>query len=389
MPFTSPARPAPTGLLAGQCIALTGRMASMTRDEAVALLEAHGARYTGTVNAATTALVVGDEGWPLKANGRLTRKLLKAQQLQRRGTSVEILSEAALLRQLGLEEADPLVCGRYSLGEAAAVLGVPRDRLRSWLRAGLIEPAETREQIPYFDLRQIIRAKALVGLAESGVSTRLLRRSLQQLRRWVPGVAESLAWLDRLVPDGRRIVFTSGDGPPFEPSGQIVFDFREPADLESVPFIGSRVDLFAAAVDHEARGELEAAADAYRELLTREGPDVEVCFNLGNVLYALGDRSAAAERFHQAVELDPQYAEAWHNLGNVLAESGQHHRAVLALRRAVELDPGYVDAHYGLADSLDELGQFKEARRHWESYLELGGNGEWAAYARQRLAEPA
>ena len=389
MPSTFPARTAAAGLLAGQCIALTGRMASMTRDEAIALLAAHGAAYSGTVHAATTILVVGDEGWPLKANGRLTRKLLKASQLQRRGLPVEILSEAALLRQLGLEEADPLVCGRYSLGEAAAVLGVPRDRVRSWLRAGLIEPVETGERIPCFDLRQIIRAKALVGLAESGVSTRLLRRSLQQLRRWVSDAAKSLTWLDRLVPDGRRIVFTSDDGSLFEPSGQIVFDFREAAELESVPFVGMQVDLFAAAVDHEVRGELESAAAAYRELLTREGPDVEVCFNLGNVLYALGDRSAAAERLRQAVELDPQYAEAWHNLGNVLAESGQHRRAIVALHRTLELDPGYVDAHYGLADSLDELGQSAEARRHWKSYLELGGSGEWAAYARQRLAEPA
>ena len=64
------------------------------------------------------------------------------------------------------------------------------------------------------------------------------------------GAREGVEQID-VSPDGRRIVFTSGDGSLFEPSGQIVFDFREAAELESVPFVGARVDLFATAVDHE------------------------------------------------------------------------------------------------------------------------------------------
>jgi Tfp pilus assembly protein PilF len=57
----------------------------------------------------------------------------------------------------------------------------------------------------------------------------------------------------------------------------------------------------------EDAGELEAAELAYRQALLEEGPDPEVCFNLGNVLHALGRKEQAAERYRQVVELDTDY----------------------------------------------------------------------------------
>jgi tetratricopeptide (TPR) repeat protein len=76
-------------------------------------------------------------------------------------------------------------------------------------------------------------------------------------------------------------------------------------------------------------------------------------------------------------------------LGNVLCELGDHRGAVRAFERALVIDPQYADGHYSLADALEELGETTTAREHWRAYLEQEAYGEWADYARSRLASRA
>jgi tetratricopeptide (TPR) repeat protein len=83
------------------------------------------------------------------------------------------------------------------------------------------------------------------------------------------------------------------------------------------------------------------------------------------------------------------YVEAWNNPGNVLAEMGRHNLAVSALRKALAIEPDYADAHYSLAEVLDEIGEHAAARPHWEAYLREEPVGEWADYARNKLADGA
>jgi DNA ligase (NAD+) len=80
-------RPA-EGPLTGSTYVVTGTLESMSREEATAALEAHGAKVTGSVSKKTTGLVVGEEPG--------ASKLTKA---QREG--VPLLSEADLLALLG------------------------------------------------------------------------------------------------------------------------------------------------------------------------------------------------------------------------------------------------------------------------------------------------
>ena len=92
------------GILAGQQIAFTGRLASLTRAEAAEFIRAYGAEFSDTVNRRTAILIVGREGWPLKRNGQPTQKLRRARQLQVRGARLEILTEEAFLESLGLQD---------------------------------------------------------------------------------------------------------------------------------------------------------------------------------------------------------------------------------------------------------------------------------------------
>ena len=90
-------------LLAGERVAFTGVLASMTHRQASELVEQHGGAAVHHVSQQTTLLVVGEEGWPLEADGQPSVKLLQAQVIQQKGLPLRILSESEWLTALGLE----------------------------------------------------------------------------------------------------------------------------------------------------------------------------------------------------------------------------------------------------------------------------------------------
>lgn len=70
--------------LKGQTWVLTGTLSKMTRNEAKAILEAKGAKVSGTVSAKSAGLVYGE------ASGS---KLTKAQEMQQKGSAIVLLNE--------------------------------------------------------------------------------------------------------------------------------------------------------------------------------------------------------------------------------------------------------------------------------------------------------
>lgn len=377
----------PTSLLQGRRVAFTGRLASMTRPEAADLIRAHGGTFVTSVTRRTSMLVVGQEGWPLRKDGSLSEKLETARHLQEGGCDVAILTEEELLQRLGLEAASSDIHRRFTLAQLGRLLKVPRDRLRSWMRAGLLESVAMVQGVCYFDFHQVTGVRTLWDLTRAGVKVEKIRRSLERLTRCLPGLDTSLAQLRILERNGLLLVRLD-EGQLVEPSGQIHFDFEEPGNAAVRPTGPASVNAegwWEEGCALEDAGQLAEAARAYREALYLGGPDAKVCFNLGNVLYGLGQLGQAAERFRQAVELDHEHAGAWNNLGNALAELGQRDEAIAAFQQAVSVSPAYADARYNLADILEEAGRFSEARRHWKEYIRLEPVGEWAEYARRRV----
>lgn len=122
-----------------------------------------------------------------------------------------------------------------------------------------------------------------------------------------------------------------------------------------------QVRAFRQAFELESAGQFSAAAEAYRQLLSRWPDQVVGHFNLGNVCYRLGDLSAAAAAYEKACEKDPRQAAFFFNLGNVRMQQGDLEAASVAYRQVNALQPGNIGALANLADAARQLHRYDEA----------------------------
>ena len=79
-------------------VAFTGRLASMSRAEAKRLVIAAGGLPVEHVSRRLSVLVIGMDGWPLLADGTVSRKLGRAEALNRGGAGIRIVSDWSLIR---------------------------------------------------------------------------------------------------------------------------------------------------------------------------------------------------------------------------------------------------------------------------------------------------
>lgn len=386
MPEVDRAQDVNPTLLRDASVVLVGRLASMTHEEAEELVEACGGRIAAKPSRVRTIVVVAEDAAALDRAGHSSAKLMRARELIREGRPVRIVAEKEFLRSLGLEDREGGVHRYYTTAQLGRILDVPRDRIRLWMRVGLIRPAKIVHRLCYFDFHQVRDAKTLVELSKSGMSLERIRASVRELKRWRPEIDRPLASFE-LVERAGRVLVRTDDGILAEPSGQLVFDLDAEREEPPQPEPTSIDDWLDLALHHEQAGRLEDAERAYRRALSVAGPQPVLCFNLANVLYNLGRKERAAERFSQAVEMDPEYVEAWNNLGNVHGDLEEPQAAIAAYRRAIELAPDYPDPHYNLAETYRLVGDLGNAREHWLTYLKIDPESPWADRIREDLRD--
>lgn len=388
----------------GRYVALVGRFASMSRAQAAEVIAAHGAHCSSHVRRGTSLVVVGQRDWLLNGDGMIPEALRHLRVLiARENAKTPVVSEEQFLKEMGLGEHAEQVHPEYTTTTLTELLGVSVDTVRGWVKAGLLEPTWTSHGVWYFDFRQATAAKTLCDLARRGVSLKRMRKSLEQLRAWLPEAEQPLQQLAVLERDGNLMVRLA-EGTLAATDGQLVIDFDHPT--EAVPeddgprlrigdhhaaarqesIARSAAEWFDVAVEQQSAGLLAEAVTSYREALLAGGPDAQTCFDLAGVLHALGRRPEAIERYRQAVEIDPRFSDAWNNLGTALAEADHLDEACAAFRRALAIDASDLRAHYNLADTLDDMGLAREAAPHWQAFLRFDSASPWAAHARKRLA---
>lgn len=321
--------------------------------------------------------------------------------------------------------------GSYSLSDAARILKVTPQRLRYWERTVLSRLSDRAEVVSAsrsrsggsdgsrgsagragdrahaiagdddaFEFRDLVCARAVLGLIQQGIPLRRIRRSVEVLRETLPELDDPVGSL-RIWAEGSPRVVVDHEGRLLEPDGQIVLDFRGPGrdepevlEFENLRAAGPRRDEAAALEWFEKGCQLDSeprtfadAVDAYRKAVAADPTMADAHCNLGAVLYNQGDRIQARACFERCLEIDPGHVEANFNLANVLEEEGRDREALRHYSSALRGDPLYPDLHVNLALLFEKLGERDRARLHWKRYLQLEPAGVWAEVARGRVQD--
>ena len=389
--------------LKGERVCFTGTLASMTHRQGFELAERSGGSATTDVSRQTTMLVVGEEGWPLEADGNPSQKWQHAADLREQGVPLRILSESEWLHLLGFNERRQEVERLYTPAMLSELLDVSASTIRSWERVGLIHPVRKIFRLPYFDFQEVAGARRIVELLNAGVSRREIEGSLQKLRSVHPDIERPLAQLDMLA-QGSHLLYRDETGLIEPKTRQRRFDF-EPREVPDHPTTAFEAFAGTSRIErngvqswnadewfHEGcrlleQGQPGPAVEAFRSCLMERPGDAELNFFLAEALYRSGSIDGALERYYAAVEADHNYVEAWTQLACLHSERGELDSALDAFNIALEIHPEYPDAHWQKADLLGQLNRPRDAEAHWRKYLEHDSRGPWAEQARQRLSE--
>jgi hypothetical protein len=139
-------------------------------------------------------------------------------------------------------------------------------------------------------------------------------------------------------------------------------------DLDLAPLPASDASstetLFERARSLDARGETEAAREAYLEVVRRAPGHLAALTGFAALLGRTGYRRAAATALERARAAHPESACAHANHALVLLELGETARAREGFEAALRIDPGHRAANRGLAVLLVHEGDGRAARVH-------------------------
>jgi tetratricopeptide (TPR) repeat protein len=390
LPLPSPDKPS-CPLLAGQLVVFTGKLSSLGRKDARALVARLGGATADDVNAKTTMLVVGAEGFgssPQPAAGdepdapaadspagsRMSNKLKRAEVLNTQlASQIRIVSEEEFCRMAGVPTPDALKRQYYAMRDLLARYRALReDHLRYLVKCGVIRPVLRTNADTFFafpDLSPIRQANE--GLTE-GASFRSVVRTLLASRQG------QLTFDFRLdAAPAKILALRRQTAMRVTPAGEATP--KDPIDTALAE------DYFRAgsALDDGDESKRDEAAAAYRRALEVNPNLVAALINLANIHYSHDELAEAQALYERAIGLESDFFEAHFNLGNIYHDLGRFPEAQGCYREALRLNPYFADAHFYLAVAFEKMGQSQDARPHWRAYQQLAPQGEWVELAKE------
>jgi tetratricopeptide repeat protein/BRCA1-like protein len=361
--------------LSGHVIVFTGKLSTIGRREAHALVERLGGTAADEVTARATMLVLGVEG---AERGERSQKVKKAQQLNERGlASIRILTEDQFCDLAGLPSPESLKQQYYTLRD---VLGMyPRvreDHVRYLQKWGLIQPVIRTHADVYLGFADLLVIRQASADLEQGAPFRAVLRSLKDSRDG------QLSLNFRLDAEPAKIIKLRP-----KPIPELVPAATERPGLQPAfvphPTLAEECFVKASVLDDGDEANLDEAAGWYRRALEADPYLVAALINLANIHYARDELAEAQALYERAIGLEPDFFEAHFNLGNIYHDLGQFPEAAMCYRDALALNVEYADAHFYLAVTLEKMGQSQDAKPHWRSYQRLAPEGEWVELARE------
>jgi tetratricopeptide (TPR) repeat protein len=144
--------------------------------------------------------------------------------------------------------------------------------------------------------------------------------------------------------------------------------------------------LFQAAYEAQMRGELDEAAELYRQSLMAR-PTAEAHTFLGWTYSFMGLTDEAIAECHRAIEVDPDFGNPYNDIGAYLIERGDLRGALPWLRRALAA-PRYEASfypHFNLGRVYEAERRYYDALDHYQAALMLNPQYVLAARALRRL----
>jgi len=346
--------------LADQVVVFTGKLSSLGRKEAQALVIKLGGSAADEVTTRTTMVVVGAEGF---SGGEKSQKLRKAEELKTR-----VITESDFCRLAGLQPPEDLKQQYYAQRDLLTMYaGLREDHLRYLQKWGLVRPVLRTNSDSYYTFQDLLLIRQ-VSSELGSAPFRAIVRSLQAAR------SGQLEFDFRIDAAPARIIKLRPPKPK-EPK-------EAAAHFHSSESLAEEYFLKGSALDND-ESKHQSAANWYRRALEIDPYLVPALINLANIHYGRDELAEAQALYERAIGLDPDFFEAHFNLGNIYHDLGRFQEAAACYRTALSLNSEYPDAHFYLAITLEKTGHSLEAKPHWRAYQELSPHGEWVELARE------
>ncbi|HEY2414933.1 MAG TPA: tetratricopeptide repeat protein [Pirellulaceae bacterium] len=115
------------------------------------------------------------------------------------------------------------------------------------------------------------------------------------------------------------------------------------------------------ALRHRQAGELSAAEQIYRQILTAEPNHAEAWHDLGVIASQTGRSNEATEYLTRALQLRPNWPDANFELGGIFKNQKNLEAAEPCYRRAIALKPDFAEAYANLGEVFYQVGKLAEA----------------------------
>ncbi len=359
----------------------TGKLSSLGRKDARALVTRLGGTTGDDVNAKTTLLVIGAEGFaplpgaeeadPGAAPAVKSHKLKRAEEINAQGSQIRVITEDEFCSLAGVPTPDSLKRQYYAMRDLLARYRALReDHLRYLMKWGVIRAVHRTNADVFFAFPDLAAIKEANAELDRGGSFRAIVRTLIASRQG------QLAFDFRLdAAPAKILALRRPAAPPAAPAGTPPI-VRETAVAEEFFRVAS-------ALDDGNEGTLEEAAAAYRKALEYDPYLVAAIINLANIHYSRDELAEAQALYERAIGLESDFFEAHFNLGNIYHDLGRFSEAQACYRESLRLNPFYADAHFYLAVTFEKMGMSAEALPHWRAYRQLAPHGEWVELARE------
>jgi tetratricopeptide (TPR) repeat protein len=408
--------------LAGQLVVFTGKLSSLGRKDARALVMRLGGATADDINAKTTMLVIGAEGFgpapnaddaagvrleadttvaggeaetassglsgfpseDLRAGSRTVRqksnKLKRAEELNAQPGAAEpirILTEDEFCRLAGVATPSTLKRQYHALRDVLARYRALReDHVRYLVKCGVLRPVLRTNADTFFAFPDL----AIIKTANDGLVQGVAFRSVVRL---LIGARQGQLEFDfRLDAAPAKIITLRRPDTARQSTAPAPPPEHAPAAFHDTA-LAEEYFRAASALDEGDDSTQEEAAAAYRKALELDPFLVAALINLANIHYSRDELAEAQALYERAIGLEPEFFEAHFNLGNIYHDLGRFPDAQACYRESLSLNPLYADAHFYLAVTFEKMGLSQDERPHWRAYQQLAPHGEWVELAKE------